>query len=285
MPATGGNTTTAAAGTGNNGVGESMALRACSTSGCRVSKYVEVTKRKCSQFVSEPYIMPKPLVVHGKTSIFQVGGELAKLGDIPSLASKTGSVSGAGQPIYRIKPGTHAHVINYVFIDEGSDSMEKAKSEDQEAMRMLLDSQRESATAKLQKLISTHRGSGQTNANATTAPTTATAATVTAPTAATVAAAVASTNSNLTSVATNNVNVTTPQIHPDLSIASVAGALPLTASLSPAPSKTTTTTAVQAKRSTTATTTAKADNSVHQLQAEILKLRRTVARLNGNAPR
>ncbi|KAL7742002.1 hypothetical protein ACLKA6_018257 [Drosophila palustris] len=287
MPATGGNTTTVAAGTGNNGVGESMALRACSTSGCRVSKYVEVTKRKCSQFVSEPYIMPKPLVVHGKTSIFQVGGELAKLGDIPSLASKTGSVSGAGQPIYRIKPGTHAHVINYVFIDEGSDSMEKAKSEDQEAMRMLLDSQRESATAKLQKLISTHRGGGQTNANATTAPTTAaaTAATVTAPTAATVAAAVASTNSNLTSVATNNVNVTTPQIHPDLSIASVAGALPLTASLSPAPSKTTTTTAVQAKRSTTATTTAKADNSVHQLQAEILKLRRTVARLNGNAPR
>ncbi|EDW63414.2 uncharacterized protein Boh2 [Drosophila virilis] len=261
MQATSSNIATTASGASGAG-GESMAapLRACSTSGCRVSKYVEVTKRKCSQFVSAPYIMPKPLVVNGKTSIFQVGGEMAKMGDIPSLSAASGA--GDGQPIYRIKPGTHAHVINYVFIDEGSDSMEKAKSEDQEAMRMLLDSQRESATAKLQKLISTHRAIAQTSAAAAqaTVPTTpalAASATVSTPNTA-VAAPVA-----------NSVNVTTPQIHPDLSIASVEGALPFVANRTSAPGAT-------AQPKPTAV-----DNSVDQLQAEILKLRRTVARLGG----
>lgn len=262
---------------GSKGGGESMSLRACSTSGCRVSKYVEVTKRKCSQFVSAPYIMPKPLVVNGKTSIFQVGGELAKMGDIPSLASATGS--GDGQPIYRIKPGTHAHVINYVFIDEGSDSMERAKSEDQESMRMLVDSQRESATTKLQKLISTHRGGGQTPA-AALVPASATIVATPATVSPTSNLTSISTNSIVPSLPANNVNVTTPQLHPDLSITSVAGALPLTAAISPAPTPAAATT-VHTKKATGPTT----DNSVHHLQAEILKLRRTVARLDGVAPR
>ncbi|EDW13319.1 fork-head transcriptional regulator FHL1 [Drosophila mojavensis] len=268
---------TAAAAAGAGGEPTAAPLRACSTSGCRVSKYVEVTKRKCSQFVSAPYIMPKPLVVNGKTSIFQVGGEMAKMGDIPSLAAAAGS--GEGQPIYRIKPGTHAHVINYVFIDEGSDSMEKAKSEDQEAMRMLLDSQRESATAKLQKLLSTHRGLALLSAaTPTTAPDAATA---------TVGPAVPP------SGVANNVHVTTPQIHPNLSIASVEGAaLPFAPtavpSITPISTATPTPTAasvpVPAPAAVAAAPPPKSkpmDTSVDQLQAEILKLRRTVARLGG----
>ncbi|XP_064554145.1 uncharacterized protein Boh2 [Drosophila montana] len=267
MQATSSNIATTAAGASGAG-GESMAtpLRACSTSGCRVSKYVEVTKRKCSQFVSAPYIMPKPLVVNGKTSIFQVGGEMAKMGDIPSLSAATGG--GDGQPIYRIKPGTHAHVINYVFIDEGSDSMEKAKSEDQEAMRMLLDSQRESATAKLQKLISTHRAVAQTPAAAAPATVTATPALGAAAAVSNLAPS-ATPNTAVAAPVANSVNVTTPQIHPDLSIASVEGALPFVANRTSAQGAT-----AQAKPTTV-------DNSVDQLQAEILKLRRTVARLGG----
>lgn len=34
--------------------------------------------------------------------------------------------------LYRIKPGTHAHVINYIVIDESSDLIEKVKSGDPE---------------------------------------------------------------------------------------------------------------------------------------------------------
>ncbi|XP_023160775.2 uncharacterized protein LOC111592656 [Drosophila hydei] len=259
------NTAAAAAAAATASVGsEPMAtpLRACSTSGCRVSKYVEVTKRKCSQFVTAPYIMPKPLVVNGKTSIFQVGGEMAKLGDVPSLASVTGA--GNGQPIYRIRQGTHAHVINYVFIDEGSDSMEKAKSEDQEAMRMLLDSQRESATAKLQKLLSTHRGLAQLAA--ATMPT----------------APAATTATGVTATVPNSVHVTTPQIHPNLSIASVEGALPFAATATTNATPTSTPSPACAPVATAAPAKSKqVDTSVDQLQAEILKLRRTVARLGG----
>ncbi|XP_017859600.1 PREDICTED: uncharacterized protein LOC108611446 [Drosophila arizonae] len=275
MQTAGSNTAAAAAGAG--GEPTAAPLRACSTSGCRVSKYVEVTKRKCSQFVSAPYIMPKPLVVNGKTSIFQVGGEMAKMGDIPSLAAAAGS--GEGQPIYRIKPGTHAHVINYVFIDEGSDSMEKAKSEDQEAMRMLLDSQRESATAKLQKLLSTHRGLALLSA----------ATTATAPDAATAPVAPAVPPAGMA----NNVHVTTPQIHPNLSIASVEGAaMPFAPTAVPSltpistatPTPTPASVPVPAPAAVAAAPPPKSkpmDTSVDQLQAEILKLRRTVARLGG----
>ncbi|KAH8306750.1 hypothetical protein KR044_012565 [Drosophila immigrans] len=265
---------------GSNVAGDSMAapLRACSTSGCRVSKYVELTKRKCSQFVSAPYIMPKPLVVNGKTSIFQVGGEMAKMGDIPSLANAAGS--GDGQPIYRIKPGTHAHVINYVFIDEGSDSMEKAKSEDEEAMRMLIDSQRESATAKLQKLITTHRGVVQSSLAAPAAPAIA-APTIAIPSAATTPnLATISTKSITPAHAANYTHVTTPQIHPDLSITSVAGALPLIANPTPVVAAVPTTASKPA-----ATSVGQSNQSVLELQAEILKLRQTVALLGGTSPR
>lgn len=244
-------------------------LRACSTSGCRVSKYVEMTKRKCSQFVTAPYIMPKPLVVNGKTSIFQVGGDMGRLCNIPSLAAAVGA--GEGQPVYRIKPGTHAHVINYVFIDEGSDSMEKAKSEDQEAMRLLLDSQRESATAKLQKLIATHRGLPQATVTApTTVPAPAPVAQDTALPAAAAAATTAPSSTN-----TNPTHVTTPQIHPNLCIASVAGGLPRKSGPAvPAAAAASTQSAIKA-----------VDNTIGQLQDEILKMRRTVARLGAGSRR
>lgn len=265
--------TGAAASTSSLGAEAAAPLRACSTSGCRVSKYVEVTKRKCSQFVSAPYIMPKPLVVNGKTSIFQVGGEMARLCNIPSLAAAVGV--GEGQPVYRIKPGTHAHVINYVFIDEGSDSMEKAKAEDQETMRLLLDSQRESATAKLQKLVVTHRGVPQTAVTAATA--TATVSTSSSTPTAVVQATPTASASNLTSSANINPTlVTTPQIHPNLCIASVAGAqTPRTAPTVPAPP------AAPAPQSGSKP----ADNSVDHLQAEILKMRRKVARLGAGGRR
>lgn len=268
--------TGAAAATSSLGAEAAAPLRACSTSGCRVSKYVEVTKRKCSQFVVAPYIMPKPLVVNGKTSIFQVGGEMARLCNIPSLAAAVGGND--GQPVYRIKPGTHAHVINYVFIDEGSDSMEKAKAEDQETMRLLLDSQRESAAAKLQKLIVTHRGVPQTAV--TDATSTATATSSSTPTQVVQATPTVTTTSasNLTSAANINPTlVTTPQIHPNLSIASVAGAQTLRTSPAVAAPQPATPAPQSAKKP--------ADNSVDHLQAEILKMRRKVARLGASARR
>ncbi|ALC39306.1 CG4788 [Drosophila busckii] len=192
-------------------------LRACSTRNCQVNKYVEVTKRKCAQFVTKPYIMSRPLVVNGKgkTSIFQVGGDEGYLENVAALASTTGSEN--IRPIYRIKPGTHAHVINYVFIDEGSESMEKAKSEDQEAMRLLQESQRESATAKLLKLITTHKGGG-----AVAAPVTAPASAVPSTTA--IASAAVAPPPPPPLVANSSAHVTTPQLHPNLAIASVEGA-------------------------------------------------------------
>lgn len=275
--------TGAAAATSSLGAEAAAPLRACSTSGCRVSKYVEVTKRKCSQFVVAPYIMPKPLVVNGKTSIFQVGGEMARLCNIPSLAAAVGGND--GQPVYRIKPGTHAHVINYVFIDEGSDSMEKAKAEDQETMRLLLDSQRESAAAKLQKLIVTHRGVPQTAVTDATSTATATATATVSASSSTPTAVVQATPTVTTTSASNltsatNINptlVTTPQIHPNLSIASVAGAQSLRTSPTVAAPQPATPAPQSAKKP--------ADNSVDHLQAEILKMRRKVARLGANARR
>lgn len=270
--------TGAAAATSSLGAEAAAPLRACSTSGCRVSKYVEVTKRKCSQFVVAPYIMPKPLVVNGKTSIFQVGGEMARLCNIPSLAAAVGGND--GQPVYRIKPGTHAHVINYVFIDEGSDSMEKAKAEDQETMRLLLDSQRESAAAKLQKLIVTHRGVPQTAGTDVSSTATATATATVSASSSTPTAVVQATPTVTTTSASANINptlVTTPQIHPNLSIASVAGAQTLTTAPAVAAPQPATPAPQSAKKP--------ADNSVDHLQAEILKMRRKVARLGASARR
>lgn len=230
--------------TNANSAGDALLpLRSCNTAGCKVATVVDKTKRKCCQFVSSPYILPKPLVVNGHTSIFQVGGKMAKMGDIPSISAATGG--DGGQPIYRIKPGTHAHVINYVLIDD-SDSLEKSRSGDQEAMRLLLDSQRDSAVSKLAKLIANHRGSVPTNAASAAAP-------LRPPMAPAV-----------TPVAGSRL-VTTPQIHPDFSIASVEGAVPfrpavVTSTASPA-------------------AVATGPGHVDRLQAELVELRRKVARL------
>ncbi|KAH8279969.1 hypothetical protein KR054_012548 [Drosophila jambulina] len=229
--------------TNSNAGGDSlMPLRACNTAGCKVATVVDKTKRKCCQFVSAPYILPKPLVVNGHTSIFQVGGKMAKMCDIPSISKNTGG--DGGQPIYRIKPGTHAHVINYVLIDD-SDSLEKSRSGDQEAMRLLLDSQRDSAVSKLQKLIANHKGTAPIN-NPVPPP---------APVRTSV----------MPGGSLPSRHVTTPQIHPDFSIASVEGAVPFrpavvspTAPPVPAPA---------------------GPVPVDKLQAELLELRRKVARL------
>lgn len=237
-----------------------LPLKACSTAGCKVANVVDKTKRKCSQFVTAPYIMAKPLVVNGHTSIFQVSGEMAKMGDIPALS---GGVPGE-LPIYRIKPGTHAHVINYVLVDEGSDSLEKAKSGDQEAMRLLLESQRESAVSKLQKLIASHRGTNSTGTNAT--PNTSRPGTSTG---------VGTPAQTSASLAATSSHVTTPQIHPDFSIASVEGAVNFVSGMSPAASSPLASNPATASSTGTAHTLSASE--VDRLQAEIMELRRTVA--------
>ncbi|XP_017107213.2 uncharacterized protein Boh2 [Drosophila bipectinata] len=240
-----------------------LPLKACSTAGCKVANVVDKAKRKCSQFVTAPYIMSKPLVVNGHTSIFQVSGEMAKMGDIPDLS---GGVPGE-LPIYRIKPGTHAHVINYVLVDEGSDSLEKAKSGDQEAMRLLLESQRESAIAKLQKLIGSHRGANSTGTS--TGPIT------TRPGSSTGVGTSAQAQASLVPTSSN---VTTPQIHPDFSIASVEGAVNFGSGMStaaPPPLLSIPATAAVS----TGTGNALSATEVDRLQAEIMELRRTVASL------
>ncbi|XP_030384318.1 uncharacterized protein LOC115631646 isoform X2 [Scaptodrosophila lebanonensis] len=231
------------------------ALRACNTAGCKVEKYVEVTKRKCSQFVSAPYVMPKPLVVNGRTAIFQVGGEMAKMGDIPSLSGVSGG-DGSGQPIYRIKPGTHAHIINYVLVDEGSESMEKANSGDQEALRMMLDAQRESASTKLQRLVTSHRGIATTTSNP----------------------AVPTSVPNPNTASALSADTTSPLIHPDFSIANVEGAVPFVAAPNALPGAT-------VNKQNKPPEVVNSPIAVNQLQAEILELRRTVARLEEGAHR
>ncbi|XP_017151738.1 histone H1-II [Drosophila miranda] len=200
QPGTPGTPNSSAASTTTSSGGH-LASRGCKAPGCTVSTVVEKTKRKCSQFVSSPYVIPKPVLVNGHSSVFQVGGEMAKVVDIPSISNASGGDS--GKPIYRIKPGTHAHVMNFVLIDEGSDSLEKAMSGDQEAMRMVVDSQRESAISKLNKMVACHRGAA-------------------------VAAKPTSKPPPQPATPAGNVHVTTPQIHPDFSIASVEGAVPFT---------------------------------------------------------
>ncbi|KAH8412586.1 hypothetical protein KR009_003370 [Drosophila setifemur] len=247
----------------SSGADALLPLKACNAVGCKVASVVDKAKRKSSQFVSSPYIIPKPLVVNGHTSIFQVGGDMAKMGDIAALSLASGGAG--GQPIYRIKPGTHAHIVNYVLIDEGSDSLEKAKSGDQEAMRLLLESQRESAASKLNKLIASHRG-----------------ATFTEP----LVAAPTRVVSTGTSSSSGSSHVTTPQIHPDFSIASVVGAVnfapgAITApEVPPAPNA-----AAAAAPAPPASQDQPSDAGVDRLQAEILELRRTVARLEQSTRR
>ncbi|XP_041449914.1 uncharacterized protein LOC111069191 [Drosophila obscura] len=241
LPGTPGNS---AASTANVSGGD-LASRGCNTPGCTVSTIVEKTKRKCSQFVSAPYVMPKPVLVNGHTSIFQVGGEMAKMVDIPSISNASGG--DGGKPIYRIKPGTHAHVINFVLIDEGSDSLEKAMSGDQEAMRMVIDSQRESAISKLKKMIASHRGTMAGKSPQT---------------------------------ATSGLHVTTPQIHPDFSIASVEGAVPFAGTGAVARPAAPTVPTAPAPAAAAAASHQASDNSVGRLQAEVNQLRRTVGLLD-----
>ncbi|XP_016959645.1 uncharacterized protein LOC108030956 [Drosophila biarmipes] len=128
-------------------------LRACTSPSCYG---LNTVKAKSAQLVKAPYIVPEP-VVTGATSIFKVGGEMAHVGDILANAQN----SGGPQPIYRIKPGTHAHIVNYVFVREDSKLMKKIRSRDPEVDTERLQSQRECAITQLQKLTSKHRGKVQ----------------------------------------------------------------------------------------------------------------------------
>ncbi|XP_037729524.1 uncharacterized protein LOC119560234 [Drosophila subpulchrella] len=134
------------------GAGQSP-LRACSSRDCYG---LDKIKTKYAQLVTAPYIVPEPLIT-GTTSIFKVSGELAQVADV---RPKT-EASGGPPPIYRIKPGTHAHVVNYVFVAEDSDLMKKIRSKDPAVDIERLESQRECAITQLQNLTSKHRGKVQ----------------------------------------------------------------------------------------------------------------------------
>nr|XP_036672741.1 uncharacterized protein LOC108013827 [Drosophila suzukii] len=128
-------------------------LRACSSRDCYG---LDKIKTKYPQLVTAPYIVPEPLMT-GKTSIFRVSGEMAEVADIRGQTQ----ASGGPPPIYRIKPGTHAHVVNYVFVAEGSDQMKKIRSRDPAVNIERLESQREWAITQLKNLTSKHRGKVQ----------------------------------------------------------------------------------------------------------------------------
>lgn len=83
-------------------------LQICTSEDCNWTTALGKTRTKCSQMVTAPYVMQKPLVI----------GASERHVSSPAL--------------YHIKPGTHAHVINYMVIDKSSDLIEKVKSGDPE---------------------------------------------------------------------------------------------------------------------------------------------------------
>jgi len=66
------------------------------------------------------------------------------------------TISVPSQALYRIKLGTHAHVINYMVIDESSNLIEKAKSGDPEVESLRLDCQQKCATYNIHILGNHH---------------------------------------------------------------------------------------------------------------------------------
>ncbi|KAI9581820.1 uncharacterized protein LOC119637604 [Glossina fuscipes] len=197
--------------------------RRCENPDCNVVKLVSmVPKRKTTQFISEPMVMEKPMLVNGFTSVFQVDGSSAKLMDI-----KNPSGDSATKAIYRIVPNTHVHVVNYVVVDTDEAYLRKISKNDPATMQKLLASQKESADQMLKKLMT-----GQGNAGLV-APTT-------APLVSTVnALPMQSSASSLTNVSTTPVTSGTVmpalnsnsspiklpvRMHPNLKITAVASA-------------------------------------------------------------
>ncbi|XP_004529398.1 mucin-17 [Ceratitis capitata] len=128
--------------------------RRCESADCNVIKLVSmVPKRKITQFVTEPTVMEKPMLINGFTTVFQVEGNSAKLSDLKNPNPNT-----TVQPktIFRIVPNTHAHIVNYVVVDADGDSLRKINEGDPATMRKLLESQKVSADQMLKKLMAGH---------------------------------------------------------------------------------------------------------------------------------
>ncbi|XP_011187040.1 uncharacterized protein LOC105215007 [Zeugodacus cucurbitae] len=128
--------------------------RRCENADCNVIKLVSmVPKRKITQFVTEPSVMEKPMLINGFTTVFQVEGNSAKLSD---LKNPNPSTTPQPKSIFRIVPNTHAHIVNYVVVDADGDSLRKINEGDPATMRKLLESQKVSADQMLKKLMAGH---------------------------------------------------------------------------------------------------------------------------------
>lgn len=136
--------------------------RRCENPDCNVNKLISmVPKRKTTQFIAEPAILDKPMLVNGFTAVFQVDGSSAKLMDI-----KNPNGDGQTKPIYRIVPNSHVHVVNYVVVDTDETYLKKITENDPVTMQKLLTSQKESADQMLKKIMS-GQGSSATAAMTT----------------------------------------------------------------------------------------------------------------------
>ncbi|TMW48840.1 hypothetical protein DOY81_006069 [Sarcophaga bullata] len=137
--------------------------RRCENPDCNVNKLIAmVPKRKISQFVSDPLVCDKPMLVNGFTAVFQVDGSAAKLLDIKNPAG----IESQSKPIYRIIPNSHVHVVNYVVVDTDETYLKKITENDPATMQKLLTSQKESADQMLKKIMS-GQGSSATAAMTT----------------------------------------------------------------------------------------------------------------------
>ncbi|KAM7348898.1 buddy of Hmr 2 [Cochliomyia hominivorax] len=196
--------------------------RRCENPDCNVSKLISmVPKRKITQFVSDPVVIEKPMLVNGFTAVFQVDGSSARLLDI-----KNPNGDPQTKPIYRIIPNSHVHVVNYVVVDTDETYLKKINENDPVTMQKLLTSQKESADQMLKKIMS-GQGSSATaamttvvstinnNNNVTTQPVPIPQSNVNNPT--TAAATMATTN------ATQKNTIKLPvRMHPNLKITAVA---------------------------------------------------------------
>ncbi|XP_041674940.1 uncharacterized protein LOC108117027 [Drosophila eugracilis] len=119
---------------------EKTPMQTCTAARCPLSTNLNQTKTKLSQLVTAPYLKENHQII-GKTTLFQVSGNLPTFKDFSSQSKATGS-----QPIYRIKRGSHAHVVNYMIADDfllKKDMFQK----------MILDAQRECAIREFNKAI------------------------------------------------------------------------------------------------------------------------------------
>ncbi|XP_073828422.1 buddy of Hmr 2 [Musca autumnalis] len=135
--------------------------RRCENPDCNVNKLISmVPKRKSTQFISDPKVMDKPMLVNGFTAVFQVEGQSAKLMDIKNPNGDANT-----KAIYRIVPNSHVHVVNYVVVDTDESYLKKITNNDPATMQKLLTTQKDSADKMLRNIMN---GQGSTATAAST---------------------------------------------------------------------------------------------------------------------